>query len=63
MEHNSLGDLIIQTVIRAAALDTAIVVPDDYTIFIWKANAAEQIEAAVMEELAAYKSYMGQIQN
>lgn len=44
------GSAIIDAVIRAAAIDTVVVVPEaDAQIIVWKANAAEQIEAALAE--------------
>lgn len=42
----NLGNEIIQAVIRADAIERAIH-EGDATIFVWKANAAEQIEAAL----------------
>lgn len=43
------GDAIIQAVIRAAAIDKAIPNKEGGMIFVWSANAAEQIEAAMRE--------------
>jgi hypothetical protein len=42
------GEIIINAVIRAAAIDKAIV-EENGTIYIWAANAPEQIEAAIVE--------------
>lgn len=42
------GQAIINAVIRAGALESAIH-EGDATLFIWSANAAEQIEAALAE--------------
>lgn len=42
------GEIIVSAVIRAAALDYAIQ-EGDATIFVWRANAYEQIEAALQE--------------
>ena len=42
------GEIIVDVVIRAAALEGAVLV-DDATIFVWSANAPEQIEAALAE--------------
>lgn len=42
------GEIIIDAVVRAAALEKAIHVGDS-TIFVWAANATEQIEAAIRE--------------
>jgi hypothetical protein len=43
------GDIIINAVIRAAAIDRAEPAPNGAWIFVWSANAAEQIEAALRE--------------
>lgn len=42
------GQNIIDAVIRAKALESAIIDGDD-VVFVWSANAAEQIEAALAE--------------
>lgn len=42
------GEIIIDAVIRASAIETA-VKAEGATIFVWSANAAEQIEAALQE--------------
>jgi len=42
------GEIIIDAVIRSAAIERAVLV-EDATIFVWSANAAEQIEAAIRE--------------
>lgn len=42
------GDIIIDAVIRASAIESAII-EDNGTIFVWSANASEQIEAALLE--------------
>ena len=42
----NLGHEIIQAIIRADAIERAIF-EGDATIYVWKANAAEQIEAAL----------------
>lgn len=47
------GEIIIDAVIRAAAIESATNPTPDSTIFIWAANADEQIEAALHE--AGYK--------
>lgn len=47
------GQAIIDAVIRAAGVQDAVHPTNDSTIFIWSANAAEQIEAALAE--AGYK--------
>lgn len=46
------GDIIIQSIIRASALESVLTIDEGY-LFIWSANAAEQIEAALNE--AGYK--------
>lgn len=46
------GEIIVSAVIRAAALDYAIQEGESF-IFVWRANAYEQIEAALQE--AGYK--------
>lgn len=43
------GEVIIQAVIRAAAIENAVPHKDGGWIFVWSANAAEQIEAALHE--------------
>lgn len=43
------GDAIIQVVIRAAAIEKVIPNEEGGMIFVWAANAAEQIEAAMRE--------------
>lgn len=43
------GHQIIDAVIRASALDGAIPHKDGSFTFVWAANAAEQIEAAMVE--------------
>jgi hypothetical protein len=43
------GDIIISSVIRAAAIDDIEDAGDDW-IIIWAANAPEQIEAALAEQ-------------
>lgn len=44
------GEVIIDAVIRAAAIDKVVEVPEaDACIIVWKANAAEQIEGALRE--------------
>lgn len=45
------GDIIIDAVIRACAIDRVIPESDecDAPIIVWAANAAEQIEAALAE--------------
>lgn len=42
------GEVIIDAVIRSAAIERAVLV-EDATIFVWSSNAAEQIEAAIRE--------------
>ena len=42
------GEIIIDAVIRSAAIERAVLV-EDATIFVWSSNAAEQIEAAIRE--------------
>jgi hypothetical protein len=42
------GDIIINAVVRAGAIDRAIMTGES-TIFVWSTNAAEQIEAALRE--------------
>lgn len=44
----SPGEILVDVVIRAAALEGA-VLAGDATIFVWSANAPEQIEAALAE--------------
>ena len=44
----STGEIIINAVIRAAAVESA-VITDGGTVFVWATNAAEQIEAAIAE--------------
>lgn len=43
------GETIIQAVIRAAAIESAIPNKENGMIFVWSANAAEQVEAAISE--------------
>ena len=43
------GEIIIAAVIRAAAIERAEHPTPDSTIFVWAANAEEQIEAALNE--------------
>ena len=43
------GETIIQAVIRAAAIESAIPNEENGMIFVWSANAPEQIEAAISE--------------
>jgi transcriptional/translational regulatory protein YebC/TACO1 len=44
------GSAVIDAVIRAAAIDRVIEMPEsDACIIVWRANAAEQIEAALAE--------------
>jgi len=45
----SAGDVVIEAVVRAAALQGAIPHEDGGTIFVWSPNAAEQIEGALAE--------------
>lgn len=47
-----IGQLIIDAVIKANALDKAFVNDDGGTTFVWNACAAEQIEAALSESLS-----------
>jgi septum formation inhibitor MinC len=42
------GDIVVNAVIRASAL-AGVELDDDGVIFIWEANAPEQIEAALAE--------------
>ncbi len=44
----STGEIIINAVIRAAAVESA-VITEGRTVFVWATNAAEQIEAAIAE--------------
>jgi hypothetical protein len=44
----STGEIIINAVIRAAAVESA-VITEGGTVFVWATNAAEQIEAAIAE--------------
>jgi len=44
----STGEIIINAIIRAAAVESA-VVTEGGIVFVWAANAAEQIEAAITE--------------
>ena len=48
MGPESPGETIIDAVIRAGAIETAIQ-EGDATIFVWAANAPEQVEAALAE--------------
>jgi len=48
IHHETPGDAVITAVCRAKAIDEAII-QEDGTIFVWAANAAEQIEAALQE--------------
>lgn len=41
------GEVIIDAVVKAAAIENALLLEDDSIVFRWKANAAEQIEAAL----------------
>ncbi len=43
------GQIVIDAVIRAGAIDRVENVEDHSCIIIWKANASEQIEAALAE--------------
>ena len=43
------GEIIINAVIRAAAIERAEHPTPESTSFVWTANAAEQIEAALNE--------------
>lgn len=43
------GQIIIDAVIRAAAIESAIKADNGGIVFVWSANAAEQIEAALAE--------------
>lgn len=45
----NIGEIIIAAVIRAAAIERAEHPTQDSTIFVWAANAEEQIEAALNE--------------
>jgi len=45
----NIGEIIIAAVIRAAAIENAVPHEDGGWIFVWSANAAEQIEAALHE--------------
>ena len=57
------GEIIINAVIRAAAVETA-VSTEGGTIFVWATNAAEQIEAAIAEagyELQPNTDYLEQL--
>lgn len=49
-EDYSAGSSAIDAIIRAAAIEQILPCEDDKCIVIWKANAAEQWEAA-MEEM------------
>jgi len=44
-----LGEIVINAVVRAAAIDSAILHDDETFTFVWAANAPEQIEAALAE--------------
>lgn len=48
MQMKMDGEIIIDAVIRAAALEKA-EITDTGCIFVWSANAAEQIESALAE--------------
>ena len=41
------GDIIIECIIEANAIQSSVVVDGGATIFVWSANAAEQIEGAL----------------
>lgn len=43
------GECVIDAVVRAGAVESAIVT-DKGTLFVWRANAPEQIEAALVEQ-------------
>jgi hypothetical protein len=43
------GNIVIDSVIRAVAIERVENVEDHSCIIIWRANAAEQIEAALAE--------------
>lgn len=45
----SQGEIIIDAVVRAAAIKRVIVGIDGTTTFVWEANSPEQIEAAIRE--------------
>lgn len=45
----NIGQIVIDAVCRAGAIESAIHPTPDTTIFIWSANADEQIEAALNE--------------
>jgi hypothetical protein len=44
----SAGEIIINAVIRAASVESA-VITEGGIVFVWATNAAEQIEAAISE--------------
>jgi len=45
----NIGEIIIAAVIRAAAIENAVPTGDGGWVFVWSANASEQIEAALNE--------------
>jgi hypothetical protein len=45
----NIGEIIIAAVIRAAAIENAVPTGDGGWVFVWAANASEQIEAALNE--------------
>lgn len=47
--NKSKGEIIIDAVVRAAAINRVIVGIDGTTTFVWEANSPEQIEAAIRE--------------
>jgi hypothetical protein len=43
------GEIVINAIIRAGAITDVVRIPSGERIFIWSANASEQIEAAINE--------------
>ena len=60
---DTIGTLIIDAVIRAAALQSAIPEDDGTFCFCWRANAVEQIEAAVAARLPEYQAALKDLAN
>lgn len=60
----SIGHAIIDAVIRADAVESARVPENGSVVFVWKANAAEQIEAALRETMLPHiHSFASQPEN
>ena len=45
----NIGQIVIDAVVKAGAIESAEHPTPESTVFVWSANAAEQIEAALAE--------------